>query len=47
MRYETVKELKDVYFKRSTGVSREIFEKMLAVLQKEMRDFGRTQRPNE
>jgi hypothetical protein len=41
MRYETVKELKDKDFKRSTGVSREMFEKMLAVLQKEMRDFGR------
>jgi hypothetical protein len=41
MRYETVKELKDVDFKRSTGVSREMFEKMLVVLQKEMRDFGR------
>jgi hypothetical protein len=41
MRYETVKELKDADFKRSTGVSREMFEKMLAVLHKEMRDFGR------
>jgi hypothetical protein len=41
MRYETVKALKDEDFKRSTGVSRKMFEKMLAVLQKEMRDFGR------
>jgi len=41
MRYETVKELKDTDFKRSTGVSREMFEKMLTVLQKGMRDFGR------
>jgi hypothetical protein len=41
MRYETIKTLKDGEFKRSTGVSREMFEKMLAVLQKEMRDFGR------
>jgi hypothetical protein len=41
MRYETVKELKDEDFKRSTGVSREMFGKMLAVLQKEMREFGR------
>ena len=41
MRYETVKELKDTDFKRSTGVSREMFEKMLAVIQKGMRDFGR------
>jgi hypothetical protein len=37
MRYETVKELKDADFKRSTGVSREMFEKMLAVLHKKMR----------
>lgn len=41
MRYETVKTLKDEDFKRSTGVSREMFEKMLVVMQKEMRDFGR------
>ncbi len=41
MRHETVKTLKEEDFKRSTGVSREIFEKMLAVLQKELRDFGR------
>ena len=41
MRYETVKELTDADFKRSTGVSREVFEKMLVVLQKEIREFGR------
>jgi hypothetical protein len=41
MRYETVKTLKNEDFKRSTGVSREMFEEMLAVLQKEMREFGR------
>jgi hypothetical protein len=41
MRYEKVKELKDEDFKRSTGVSRGMFEKMLAVLQKEWREFGR------
>jgi hypothetical protein len=41
MRYETIKTFKDEDFKRSTGVSREMFEKMLVVLQKEMRDFGR------
>lgn len=41
MRYETIKELKEEDFKRSTGVSRGIFGKMLVVLQKEMRDFGR------
>ena len=41
MRYETVKELKYADIKRSTGVSREVFEKMLVVLQKETREFGR------
>ena len=41
MRYEKVKALKDEEFKRSTGVSRAMFEKMLAVLQKEWRRFGR------
>ena len=41
MRYETIKTLKNEDFKRLTGVRRETFEKMLAVLQKEMRDFGR------
>jgi len=41
MRYGSIKTLKDEDFKRSTGVSRAMFEKMLAVLQKGMRDFGR------
>ena len=41
MRYETIKTLKDVDFKRLTGVRRATFEKMLAVIQKELRDFGR------
>jgi hypothetical protein len=41
MRYETIKQLKDEDFKRLTGVSRAVFEKMLAVVQREMRDFGR------
>ena len=41
MRYETVKELKDAEFKRLTAVSREMFEKMLAVLQKKICEFGR------
>ena len=41
MRYETVKTLKAEEFKRLTGVSREMFEKMLAVLRRGMRDFGR------
>jgi hypothetical protein len=42
MRYETVEKLKDEEFKRSTGVSRGVFAKMLAVVEKELRDFGRT-----
>jgi hypothetical protein len=42
MRYETVEKLKDEEFKRSTGVSRAVFVKMLAVVEKELRDFGRT-----
>jgi hypothetical protein len=41
MRYETIQTLKAEEFKRLTGVSREMFEKMLTVLQKAMRDFGR------
>jgi hypothetical protein len=42
MRYETVEKLKDEEFKRSTGVSRAVFAKMLTVVEKELRDFGRT-----
>ncbi len=42
MRYENVQNLKDEAFKRSTGVSRTMFEKMLAVVKKGIRDFGRT-----
>lgn len=42
MRYETIQTLKDEDFKRSTGVSHEMFEKMLAVVRKGLRDFGRT-----
>ena len=41
MRYETIKYLKDTDFKRLTGVQRETFEKMLKVIEKGMRDFGR------
>lgn len=41
MRYETIKNLKDTDFKRLTGVERETFAKMLAVVEKGMRDFGR------
>src|SRR5512140_2447969 len=42
MRYETIQNLKDEEFKRCTGVSREMFEKMLAVVRQGLRDFGRT-----
>lgn len=41
MRYETVQALKDEEFKRSTGVKRVTFEKMLEVVKAGMRDFGR------
>jgi hypothetical protein len=41
MRYETVKTLKDAEFKRLTGVSRGVYEKMLAILVRDLRDFGR------
>ena len=42
MRYETIQTLKDEDFKRSTGVSRAMFENMLTVVKAGMRDFGRT-----
>ena len=41
MRYETVQTLKDEDFKRSTGVQRSTFEKMLEVVTVGLRDFGR------
>lgn len=41
MRYESVQNLKDEAFKRSTGVSRAMFEKMLTVVKTGLRDFGR------
>jgi hypothetical protein len=41
MRYESLQNLKDEAFKRSTGVSRSMFEKMLAVVKKGLREFGR------
>jgi hypothetical protein len=41
MRYETIQQLKDADFKRLTGVQRETFETMLAVVEKGLRDFGR------
>jgi hypothetical protein len=42
MRYENIQNLKDDAFKRSTGVSRAMFEKMLIVVKEGLRDFGRT-----
>ncbi len=41
MRYQTVQALKDEDFKRSTGVQRSTFEKMLEVVERCLRDFGR------
>jgi hypothetical protein len=41
MRYKTVETLKDEDFKRSTGVRRSTFEKMLEVVTAGLRDFGR------
>jgi hypothetical protein len=41
MRYETVQKLKDGDFKRLTGVQRNTFGKMLEVVEKGLRDFGR------
>jgi hypothetical protein len=46
MRYETVKALKSEDFKRLTGVSREVYEKMLAILRRDLRDFGRPPKLN-
>ena len=42
MRYENLQNLKDEAFKRSTGVSRSMFDKMLTVVKSGLRDFGRT-----
>jgi len=41
MRYETVQQLNDEDFKRSTGVQRSTFEQMLLVVRAGLRDFGR------
>lgn len=41
MRYETVQKLRDEDFKRTTGIQRSTFEKMLEVVEKGLRDFGR------
>jgi acyl-CoA synthetase (AMP-forming)/AMP-acid ligase II len=41
MRYENIKDWKDQDFKRLTGVKPATFEKMLAVVDKELPNFGR------
>lgn len=41
MRYETIQHLKESDFKRLTGVQRATFERMLEVVEKGLRDFGR------
>ena len=41
MRYENIKDWKNTDFKRLTGVKRETFEKMLAVINRELPNFGR------
>lgn len=41
MRYETIEPLKETDFKRLTGVQRETFDKMLKVVEKGLRTFGR------
>ena len=44
MRYEIAEHLQDEEFKRSTGVERRTFQKMLEVFEKGQRDFGRPPR---
>ena len=41
MNYESIEHLKDSDFKRLTGVQRETFDQMLAIVEKGLRDFGR------
>ncbi len=41
MRHENIKDYEPEKFKRLTGVKKESFEKMLGVLQRELREFGR------
>ena len=41
MRYEEIKDWKDADFKRLTGVKQETFKQMLAVLERELPNFGR------
>ena len=46
MRYKNIKDWKNSDFKRLTGVKRETFEKMLAVINKELPNFGRPPKLN-
>ena len=46
MKYETIKSLSDADFKRSTGVSRRVFEQMLQVVENGLRSFGRPPKLN-
>ena len=46
MNYKTIEHLKDSDFKRLTGVQRETFDQMLAVIEKGVRDFGRPPKLN-
>jgi hypothetical protein len=46
MHYETIEHLKDSDFKRLTGIRRETFNQMLAVIEKGLRDFGRPPKLN-
>lgn len=46
MRYENIKDWNKADFKRLTGVKRETFEKMLAVINKELPNFGRPPKLN-
>ena len=41
MNYRAIEHLKDSDFKRLTGIQRETFEQMLAVIEKGLRTFGR------
>ena len=41
MRYEKIKNRTDKDFKRLTGVSHPIFKRMVAILNQEIRNFGR------
>ena len=46
MRYKNIKDWKNSDFKRLTGVKRETFEKMLAVINEELPNFGRPPKLN-